>query len=96
MSEPAEAEVRHLPVQVVDATPVERESSALDVLREVPAPVLAAGAGFVAGIVVLTAVRVLRALRHPTRMLPSRRRAAKIDVAATRSFLVDVHLLNRK
>ncbi|MBA2506382.1 MAG: hypothetical protein H0V29_10640 [Thermoleophilaceae bacterium] len=95
MSEPAEAEVRHLPVQVVDATPVEREPRALDIVRQVPAPVLAASAGFVAGIVAITAVRVLRALRHPSRMLPSRRKAAKLDVAATRSFLVDVHLLKR-
>ena len=96
MTEPAEADARHLPVQVVDATPVEREPRALDAIRDLPAPVLAASAGFIAGVVTLTAVRVLRALRHPSRILPSRRKAAKIDVAATRSFLVDVHLLNRK
>ncbi|MBA3301020.1 MAG: hypothetical protein H0T15_04050 [Thermoleophilaceae bacterium] len=96
MSEPAEADARHLPVPVVEATPVHRPPSAIEAIRQLPAPVLAASAGFLAGVVALTAVRILRALRHPSRLLPSRRKAAKRDVAATRSFLVDVHLLNRK
>jgi hypothetical protein len=84
-----------VPIEEVEATPVEQPSVG-ELIRQMPAPVVAAGAGFVAGVVTFTLVRVLKALRHPSRLLPARRRAAKIDVKATRSFLVDVHLLNKR
>lgn len=83
-----------VPVEEVDATPVEQPSVG-ELIRQMPAPVVAAGAGFLAGVVTFTLVRVLRALRHPSRLLPRKRKAAKLDVAATKSFLVDVHLLKR-
>ncbi len=88
------AEVRHLPV------PVEQRSEELDVPRpvSVPATVVAATGGFVLGIAAFVLVRVLRrpsagrALARRRRRLTDRR---GVDVQATRSFLVDVHLLKR-
>ena len=63
-----------------------------------PAPVLAAAGGFVAGVATYVAVRVLRAVASPRRLLGRRRRRRVergVDIAATRSFLVDVHFLKR-
>jgi hypothetical protein len=88
------AEVRHLPV------PVEHRSE-LDKPRpvSVPATVVAATGGFVLGVAAFVLMRVLR--RPATARALARRRgrlAAKrrgVDVQATRSFLVDVHLLKR-
>ena len=88
------AEVRHLPV------PVEQRSEELDTLRpvSVPATVVAATGGFVLGVAAFVLVRVLRrpsagrALDRRRRRLADRR---GVDVQATRSFLVDVHLLKR-
>jgi hypothetical protein len=57
-----------------------------------PAPVLAAAGGFLAGV----ATFVLFRMRHPRRSLRiGRRRGRKIEVADSRSFLVDIHLLKR-
>lgn len=89
------AEVRHLPV------PVEHRSGELDQPRpvSVPATVVAATGGFVLGVAAFVLMRVLR--RPATARALARRRgrlAAKrrgVDVQATRSFLVDVHLLKR-
>ena len=89
------AEVRHLPV------PVEHQSTELDSPRpvSVPATVVAATGGFVLGVAAFVLMRVLR--RPSAARALSRRRgrlAAKrrgVDVQATRSFLVDVHLLKR-
>ncbi len=57
---------------------------------------VAAGGGFLAGVVALATLRVLRARRHVHRR---RRRAGKDvltrSVVAKRSFLVDVHLLGK-
>jgi hypothetical protein len=52
--------------------------------------------GFVAGVLAWTLVRVLRRPRSSAavRALGGRRRRG-IEVAGTRSFLVDVHLLKR-
>lgn len=62
-----------------------------------PAPVLAATGGFVAGVAAWVLMRVLR---RPRRALPRALRGrgkqrGALEVAATRSFLVDVHLLKR-
>jgi hypothetical protein len=65
----------------------------------VPATVAAAGGGLVLGIAAFMLLRVLRrpgAARSVSRRrgrLLARRRG--VEVAATRSFLVDVHLLKR-
>jgi hypothetical protein len=89
------AEARPLPV-VHEARPtapvVARRAS-------LPATVTAASGGFVLGV---AAFMLLRVLRRPTaaRSVAKRRkrmlaRRQGVDVAASRSFLVDVHLLKR-
>ena len=61
-----------------------------------PAPVLAAAGGFLMGVATYVVIRVVRAAARPRRMLRRRRKVEKaLDVAATRSFLVDVHFLRR-
>lgn len=57
-----------------------------------PAPVLAATGGFLAGV----ATFVLFKMRHPRRKLRiGKQRGKKIEIAESRSFLVDIHLLKR-
>jgi hypothetical protein len=87
------AEVRPLPVL---AEPP--EARVLD--RPAPAslPVVAAVAsiGFVAGVLAWTLVRVLRRADSSSAVRAlGRRRRRGIEIAGTRSFLVDVHLLRR-
>jgi hypothetical protein len=88
------AEVRHLPV------PAEARPSDLDVRRpvSVPATVVAATGGFVLGVAAFVLMRVLRRPSAARSLARRRRRIADrrgVDVQATRSFLVDVHLLKR-
>jgi hypothetical protein len=93
MSSPDPAEVRHLPVPVetVEARPIER--SAADLL---PAPMVAATGGFLAGVAAFMLVRVLRRPRRAALRLPGgRKRANRLEIAGSRSFLVDVHVLKR-
>jgi hypothetical protein len=104
MSEPAHdsaqpdaGEVRHLPVPapVPEARPIERppEGGQLQrFLASLPAPAVAAAGGFVMGVVTWMAVRVLRRGGRRSK-LPGKRGRRGVEVAATRSFLVDVHLL---
>ena len=88
------AEVRHLPVLA------EPGGAQLDARRPVSLPATAAAAtgGFILGVAAFVLVRVLR---RPSSVRLARRRsrlAARrrgVDVQATRSFLVDVHLLKR-
>ena len=58
-----------------------------------PAPVLAATGGFLVGV----ATFVLFRLRHPRRrkVRVGGARGKKIEIAESRSFLVDIHLLKR-
>ena len=90
-----EAEVRHLPVPVEasEPRPVDRPTAA-----PLPAPVVAATGGFLAGFATLVLAGVLRR-RRPARGRLVRRRSRRgdraLEVAGTRSFLVDVHLLKR-
>jgi len=84
-----------LPVlsEVNEVRPVEQPPATL-VQRVValPAPVLAAAGGFLAGV----ATFVLFRLRPSRRKLAvGRRRGKKIEIAESRSFLVDIHLLKR-
>lgn len=61
-------------------------------IASVPAPVLAAAGGFLAGV----ATFVLFRLRPSRRKLKiGSRRGKKIEIAESRSFLVDIHLLKR-
>ncbi|HEX2233124.1 MAG TPA: hypothetical protein VHG69_07145 [Thermoleophilaceae bacterium] len=86
---PADAEDRPLPV-LAEARPIERPAPV-----SLPAAVAAATGGFLLGVATFLLVRVLRRPR-PARLKLGRgvsRRGQRVDVAATRSFLVDVHLL---
>ena len=91
------AEVRHLPVP---AAPQQGEQ--IDVRRpvSVPATVAAATGGFVLGVAAFVLIRVLR--RPQSGRALAQRRARKVakargvDIASSRSFLADVHLLNKR
>jgi hypothetical protein len=91
------AEVRHLPVPAGQAA----GGGQVDVRRPVslPATVAAATGGFVLGVAAFVLLRVLRQPRTAHRLAARRARALSrqrgVDVQATRSFLVDVHLLKR-
>src|SRR5262245_66141924 len=86
-----EAEVRPLPV-LAEPRPIERAAPV-----PLPAAVAAAAGGFILGVATFVLVRLLRRPRGS--VLPGRRGGRltrggrRVDVAASRSFLVDVHLL---
>lgn len=71
---------------------VEREASNALALREARTAAIAAVGGVLAGAATVATVRAV-AKRSPGRLLPGRGRRPK--VVASRSFLVDVHLLGR-
>jgi hypothetical protein len=79
-----EAEVRPLPV-LAEPRPIERRPEV-----SLPAAVAAATGGFLLGVATFVLVRVLRRPK-PVALRLGRRR--KSDIAASRSFLVDIHLL---
>ena len=85
----AEAEVRPLPV-LAEPRPIERARPVA-----LPAAMAAATGGFLLGVACFVLVRVLRRPRaaQSLRLGGSRGRGRKTQVAASRSFLVDVHLL---
>ena len=95
VEQPVEGEVRHLPVpsEVVEARPVE-PTPAQQLQRfvsQLPAPAVAAAGGFLMGVFSWVSFRFLRGRRSA---LPRGRRGRRgVEVAASRSFLVDVHLL---
>jgi hypothetical protein len=89
------AEVRPLPVVAPEPT---GGAMVAQRLRQLPAPVLAATGGFLAGVATFVLVRILRRPRPASaRALRRARRGSgrSPEVAATRSFLVDIHLLKR-
>jgi len=79
-----EAEVRPLPV-LAEPRPIERR-----VEVSLPAAIAAATGGFLLGIAAFVLVRVLRRPK-PVALRLGRRK--KSEIAASRSFLVDIHLL---
>jgi hypothetical protein len=87
LPDPGKSEVRPLPV-LAEPRPISRP-------REVflPAAVAAATGGFLLGMVTFLLVKVLRRPRAAARLPRGRGRGKRLDVAATRSFLVDVHVL---
>jgi hypothetical protein len=86
--EPQEAEVRPLPV-LAEPRPIERRPVAA-----LPAAVVAATGGFLLGVATFVLVRLLRRPRPAAvRIGAGRGRGKRVDVAASRSFLVDIHLL---
>lgn len=89
----AEARPLPLPAEARDARPVVARRASL------PATVAAAGGGFALGVAAFVLMRVLRrpdaarsAARRRKRLIARRQ---GVDIAASRSFLVDVHLLKR-
>jgi hypothetical protein len=83
-----EADVRPLPV-LAEPRPVERRDTS------VPATVVAATGGFLIGVATFVLVRLLRRPQAATslRLKRARGRGKRVEVAASRSFLVDVHML---
>jgi hypothetical protein len=84
-------------VESVRALPLPYEGPASPVLRtEVRSAAIAAAGGVLAGAATVAAVRAVSAVGSKTRS-PRRlsRRRDRRDVVASRSFLVDVHLLGR-
>jgi hypothetical protein len=77
----------NLPV-LAEARPIERRADV-----SLPAAVAAATGGFLVGIATFVMVRMLRRPR-PVALRLGRRK--KVDVAGTRSFLVDIHLLKNR
>ena len=73
---------------LAEPRPVERP-------REVslPAALTAATGGFLAGLATFVLVRVLRRPRSAAARRLGRRSAGRVEVVASRSFLVDIHLL---
>jgi hypothetical protein len=83
-----EADVRPLPV-LAEPRPIERRP-----VVSLPAAVVAATGGFLLGVATFLLVRVLRRPRPASvRLARSGGRGKRVDVAASRSFLVDIHLL---
>ncbi|HEX8067809.1 MAG TPA: hypothetical protein VF520_14920 [Thermoleophilaceae bacterium] len=80
---------RALPVLAAEVRAIERPPDAT-----LAAPVAAATGGFLAGLFAFVLVRGLR--RRPRGVaLRGRGRARGLEVSASRSFLVDVHVLKR-
>ena len=75
----------NLPV-LAEARPIERRP-----VVSLPAAVAAATGGFLLGVLTFVMVRVLRRPKAPTISFGGRKK--KKDIAASRSFLVDIHLL---
>jgi hypothetical protein len=88
-------EERHLPVLASDA-PAQLEQRRFE--SSLPVPAIATG-GFLAGVATLILVRVLRRSVHRPRrgigLRKSRRGDRALEIAGSRSFLVDVHILKR-
>lgn len=90
LPEQTEADVRPLPV-LAESHVVDRPPPA-----SLPAVVAAGTLGFAAGVAAWMLVRVLRrSRRSPSVRTLRKRRERGIEIAGTRSFLVDVHLLKR-
>ena len=84
-----ERAARPLPV-LAEPRPIDRRREA-----SLPATVAAATGGFLLGLATFVLVRVLRRPRSAAtlRLRRGARRGRRVEVVASRSFLVDVHLL---
>lgn len=85
--------------EVVDALPVLAESQAVEPLaaRPVVQAAAVAATGFVAGAATVAVIRrrgARKALRRRKRS--TRRGGEMLEIVSSRSFLVDVHLVNRE
>jgi hypothetical protein len=88
---PGDTDDRPLPV-LAEARTIEHHDP-----PSLPATIAAATGGFLLGVAAFLAVRVLRRPGRPGRRPAARRRRDRggdpINIAASRSFLVDIHLL---
>jgi hypothetical protein len=88
---PPNGQNRPLPV-LAEAAVIDRPQAV-----SVPAAVVAATGGFLVGVATFVLIKVLRrpfaGRAMASRRRKSRRRGESVEVAATRSFLVDIHLL---
>jgi hypothetical protein len=90
LAEQQEADVRPLPV-LAEPRVIEQAGP-----PPLPAVIVAGSVGFLAGVAAWMLVRVLRRPRRSSSVRALRRRRERgIEIAGTRSFLVDVHLLKR-
>ncbi|MEA2347190.1 MAG: hypothetical protein QOG62_977 [Thermoleophilaceae bacterium] len=85
-----------MPVHNSEVRAVQPIGAALErpMAAQLAAPVVAAAGGFLLGMATFVIVRVLRR-REPARLTRRKARRRGQDVMASRSFLVDVHLLRR-
>jgi hypothetical protein len=92
MDEEHTVEERHLPVLASEARPIEPVDPA-----PLAAPAVAAAGGVLAGFVTFVLVRALRARPRRGGLLRRRRSGPEraLEIAASRSFLVDVHVVKR-
>jgi hypothetical protein len=85
-----------LPVlaEVSEVRPVQPQApqSLVQRIASLPAPVIAATGGFLAGVATFVLFRMRPSRR---RLRVGKRRGKKIEIAESRSFLVDIHLLKR-
>jgi hypothetical protein len=95
LTEPEHVDALPVLAEVSEVRPVEPPPMTLaQRVVALPAPVLAATGGFLVGV----ATFVLFRLRHPRGRkvrVGGRRGGKKIEIAESRSFLVDIHLLKR-
>lgn len=93
----AEEDAQHPPEQPVRALEPYRPPASPVLRGEVKTAALAAAGGVLAGAATVAAVRAVGAVssRRTSARKPSRRRERPVNVVASRSFLVDVHLLGR-
>jgi hypothetical protein len=89
----AKMELEVVPVRVVPR----EEPGALAIRQEAKTAVIAAAGGVLAGAATVAAVRAVGAVAASRKRAPRRltRRERPDNVVASRSFLVDVHLLGR-
>lgn len=71
------------------------DPGSLDLRGEARTAVIAAAGGVLAGAATVAAVRAVASARKSPRRLSRRREQRPANVIASRSFLVDVHLLGR-
>ena len=82
----AESSVRRLPT---------RREPAVPALREVRTAAIAAAGGALAGVATVAAVRAVSSTNSRKRPRLARRGERPANVVASRSFLIDVHLLGK-
>ena len=93
MTEPEHVDALPVLAEVSEVRPVEiGPQSLVQRIAALPAPLLAATGGFLAGVATFVLFR-LRPSRRKVKI--GSRRGKKIEIAESRSFLVDIHLLKR-